>query len=67
MSWLVFSQLRAGHERGARLMDPVDNDRVRDAPAVDRGTVPYIWMYRIRISLRPTGPARSSLRLFRWE
>ncbi len=35
--WLVFSQLRAGHERGARPVDPVDNDRVRDAPAVDRG------------------------------
>jgi hypothetical protein len=31
------SQLRAGHERGARPVDPVDNDRVRDAPAVDRG------------------------------
>jgi hypothetical protein len=29
--------LRAGHERGARPVDPVDNDRVRDAPAVDRG------------------------------
>jgi hypothetical protein len=35
--WLVFSQLRAGHESGARPVDPVDNDRVRDAPAVDRG------------------------------
>jgi len=24
--------------------DPVDNDRVRDAPAVGRGTVPYLYM-----------------------
>jgi hypothetical protein len=26
-----------GPESGARPVDPVDNDRVRDAPAVDRG------------------------------
>ena len=66
--WLVFSQLRAGHERGARPVDPVDNDRVREAPAVDRGTVSYfIWMYRIRISLRPADPARPVVPWFRWE
>ena len=57
-SWLVFSHLRAGHERGARPVDPVNNDRVRDAPAVDRGD---------GLLLRPAGPARSSLRGFRWE
>ena len=66
--WLVFSQLRAGHERGARAVDPVDNDGCVTRLLLIARTVSYfIWMYRIRISLRPAGPARSSLRGFRWE
>jgi hypothetical protein len=49
--------------RGARPVDPVDNDGCVTRLPLIAGTVSYfIWTYRIRISLRPAVPARSSLR-----
>ena len=56
--WLVFSQLRAGHQRRGGSVDPVDHDRLRRVAGADR-RVGLLPLLRISWWSRTGGQARS--------